>query len=179
MIMELESAVALNSTTVNILFSKEVETTTGENISNYTIDNGITVISAQKSANENRLITLTVSNLVSGVYYLTVNNVEDTDGNIITNQSKYFSYTNTSVDDNLLPEITIYPNPASTFVIVESKKHKVKSYSIIDVYGRTVKQLTVQQLNNLTIDISDLEKGIYFLKLETENGSYIEQIIKM
>ena len=179
-IMRLESATALNSTTVNVLFSKEVETTTAENINNYTIDNSISVISAQKDINQNRIVTLTVSNLSSGVYYLTANNIEDLEGNIITNQSEYFSYSNTKINDTELSDIGIYPNPASTYVQVKGYNAKVITYKIMDVYGRETSNTQAKNSSNeFTINISNLAKGIYFLKIKSNTGSRIDKIIKL
>ncbi len=59
---------------------------------------------------------------------------------------------------------SFYPNPAKAFIVVESKN--VDLINIIDIYGRTVKQMnnvSEQQIINTT----QLAKGFYFLQVTT------------
>ncbi len=88
-------------------------------------------------------------------------------------------YYPTSINEFTDNDITIYPNPASTFVQVKGIKSKVTTYSIIDISGKIVKQLSIEQFNNLTIDISNLENGIYYIKLQTESNVVVKRFIKM
>ena len=83
-----------------------------------------------------------------------------------------------NINENEINNINIYPNPANTFVIVESNKFKVKSYSIVDITGKMVKQSAIKQTNNLTIDISDLDNGIYFLNIKTSEFNINKRLIK-
>jgi lysophospholipase L1-like esterase len=63
--------------TVTVAFNKALDETSAETASNYTIDNGISVLSAELSPTE-RLVTLTTSPQTLGTTYtLTVNNVQD------------------------------------------------------------------------------------------------------
>ena len=80
-------------------------------------------------------------------------------------------------DNNLNDGIIIYPNPASTYVQIESKKFKVKSYEVYNVYGQNVKQLKTCD-SKFIIKVADLSKGIYFIKLQTEQGVLIRKFIK-
>jgi hypothetical protein len=49
---------------------------------------------------------------------------------------------------------------------------------IYDVYGRRQQQSTVNRQQTLTIDLSDLKSGIYFVKINTEKGNIVKRIIK-
>ena len=69
-------------------------------------------------------------------------------------------------------EISIYPNPTTGIVNIEAEGlNKVVVY---DVTGRIMKSVA----NESTIDISNLEAGVYFFSVETENGSAMKKLVK-
>ena len=70
--------------------------------------------------------------------------------------------------------IFVYPNPTSSIINIKSET-EIKNIELYDVQGRIL-QTTVGNSN--TIDISDKNSGIYFLKISTENGSKVEKISK-
>jgi hypothetical protein len=70
-------------------------------------------------------------------------------------------------------ELILYPNPAHT-TIAFSKP--VKAIEIIDISGKSIK--TFESLN-ASFDISNIAKGIYFIKGKTEEGiSFTKKLIK-
>ncbi len=70
--------------------------------------------------------------------------------------------------------ITIYPNPIVDFLNISSSS-KVISVDVVDVIGRKVKSIT----NTTRINLQNLPKGVYFLKIKLENGkTEIQKIIK-
>jgi hypothetical protein len=91
---EIVSASAMNSTTVDLRFNEVVEETTAESISNYALTNGATISAATLDGSDAALVHLTTSVLTNGQgYTLTVNNVEDVNGNVIMSNSTYdFTY---------------------------------------------------------------------------------------
>lgn len=70
-----------------------------------------------------------------------------------------------SVDgfENTATKLSLYPNPATNFVQVNGLKASEK-YTVYNTIGAQVKTGTVD--NNSVIMITDLAKGMYFLKLE-------------
>lgn len=71
---------------------------------------------------------------------------------------------------------TIWPNPASEYIYLSGNIDFGKANGIIyDVSGRTVKVLT--DISGKKIDIHELNKGIYFLKLNI-NNQYYQKFIK-
>lgn len=73
-------------------------------------------------------------------------------------------------------EISVYPNPASKFINF-SNLSSVKSVKIYDLNGSMLKKFTAPDINR--IDISELSKGIYILKIETKtNKTKRQKIIK-
>lgn len=78
---------------------------------------------------------------------------------------------------NLSNDFSVYPNPTNGKIIVKCEKLKVKNVVITDITGKVIFSTDVE--SNLTeMDISELSKGIYFLKIETENQVFVEKIVK-
>jgi len=69
---------------------------------------------------------------------------------------------------------TIYPNPATNFLTIKNQQD-FKNYSIINMVGQ---KIASGSLNEETININTLEKGIYFIELSNEEKSMIKQFIK-
>lgn len=86
----------------------------------------------------------------------------------------------TSVKDLVSFSIfTIYPNPTSGIVKLTNKvnSNKIIRSSVYDLYGKAIKIFIDSSLTE--IDISDLSKGIYLIKVETEMESYTGKCVKM
>ena len=76
------------------------------------------------------------------------------------------------INDEIVSDINIFPNPTTGIVNIEAEGlNKVVVY---DVTGR--KMMSVA--NESTIDISNLEAGVYFFSVETENGSAMKKLVK-
>ncbi|MCL1932702.1 MAG: T9SS type A sorting domain-containing protein [Candidatus Azobacteroides sp.] len=88
--------------------------------------------------------------------------------------------TNTGIRQIEEPEIRLYPNPAKGQVIIEtSGLYELARISISDITGRTIK--TFQQGNTgsmkIPMDVSELGKSLYIVKLYTANQSYSQKLI--
>jgi len=94
-----------------------------------------------------------------------------TDNEII---NLYDYNTSTSTINNSLLEI--YPNPAHNHIYIKG----ISINSVISVYSITGKLLKIIPTTSaeLVINISDLENGVYLLKLSTEKETYFEKVIK-
>jgi len=85
-------------------------------------------------------------------------------------------------------KIKLYPNPANNELQVMSYELQVMSIEIYDVYGRKLSHIShpppifasggKSQISS-QIDISDLQAGIYFVKVTTENEIVIQKVVKM
>ena len=110
-------ASAISTTSVDVAFNEDLDQVTSEDPSNYSINGGISVISAQRDASDLSIIHLTTSALTNGVRYtLTVNNVEDENGNAIVSpiQTKftYLVLSNASFRDIQINEFLADPSPS-------------------------------------------------------------------
>ena len=81
-----------------------------------------------------------------------------------------------SVADNLLSDIKIYPNPANgnTIYIKTTNNTDVNIYNVL---GKMVKSIEITAQKN-NIDISNLSKGIYIVKMTVDNISLTKKLIK-
>jgi len=78
----INSANASNETTVGIIFSEGLDQTTAETLSNYSISPALSISDATLQ-NNNQVILTTGSQESGTAYTVTVNNVEDLNGNVI------------------------------------------------------------------------------------------------
>ena len=98
---------------------------------------------------------------------------------ILLNISSINSTLNLFVDN----KISVSPNPSSDFVYVSfvlKKPMDIFMY-ITNIFGETIKVVDLE--NNIidsykSIDISDFEKGIYFINIKTNLGIFSKKIVK-
>ena len=69
----------------------------------------------------------------------------------------------------------IYPNPASSEVRISSTVNGEANVSIYDMTGRCVKEIRVSDISNATINLNDVDKGVYVINV---NGNVEKLIIK-
>jgi len=85
----------------------------------------------------------------------------------ITEDHDNWDYTN--LENN--SKISIYPNPSSGYIHINTHKIKdVVKISIFNLHGISI--LNKEITGNVTIDISDQEKGVYYIK--SVSGNYVE-----
>ena len=81
--------------------------------------------------------------------------------------------------DELSNELTfsIYPNPAKGSVSVQLENN-ANNLQIIDIAGRTVITRNNLSTGIHKLKLSDLNAGIYFIKISNENETKVERFIK-
>ncbi len=110
-----------------------------------------------------------------------------------TDMQKVIAFYNQANKPNCLQAITIgvpeiikqndfclYPNPAKSLIIVSSTINgTVKvNYEIVDVLGKVVMQSDNESSDKFSININDLNSGIYFLRLQVNNSLVVKKFIK-
>ncbi len=109
------SASATSDTTIDVIFSKEVDITTSQTLTNYTVNNAIgNPENATIDGSNNKLVHLEFTNsfVLEQDYILSVSNVQDTYGNIMANKDLNFTYYEVSPYDIIINEIMCDVNPA-------------------------------------------------------------------
>ena len=74
--------------------------------------------------------------------------------------------------------VTVYPNPTNDkiYIVTEAEIEEVVVYTITGVI--VGQQSTDNRQQTLSIDLSELNAGIYFIKINTEEGNIVKRIIK-
>ncbi len=67
----------------------------------------------------------------------------------------------------------VFPNPANDFIQLDGVEAENTSVQIFNNIG----QLVIQQNNSIKIDVSNLENGLYFVKLKTETKNSVTKVI--
>ena len=75
--------------------------------------------------------------------------------------------------------ITIFPNPTSSKIEITNFESRIDNVDVFDVFGRKVSsQYFNISSSHHKIDISELNAGIYFVRLTTKQGIVTKKIIK-
>lgn len=80
----------------------------------------------------------------------------------------------TSLDETN-PFFSIYPNPVGNFLIIHTEMN-VERISIYTLNGKEIK--IIDDLRANAVDVSNLKKGMYFLKLQSASANYTNAFIK-
>lgn len=98
------------------------------------------------------------------------------------NISLFFSSGELAVDSNEvdMSVVSIYPNPVTDKVtIVKNNAISLDAVTIYDIKGKLLNTIDLKNMEkDKTIDISNLQAGIYILKIKTDNYSFIKRLIK-
>ena len=95
------------------------------------------------------------------------------------NESIYDCYTPlyTGLENNEFEnEVSVYPNPAKERLYINTSI-PIKQMTICNLLGQEIKNYNTSQVQS-SIDISELNKGVYFVKIYTEKVVHTTKIIK-
>ncbi|MAL59864.1 MAG: hypothetical protein CMC14_07450 [Flavobacteriaceae bacterium] len=113
------------------------------------------------------LLTYAITQNPDDTFSLEINNTE---GN-----SAFYSSELLSNQDLKFSEITLNPNPTTNTLFISSENLEITSLSIFNFSGQKViknKEATSE------IDVSTLQSGIYFLEINSEEGTAIKKFLK-
>lgn len=100
-------------------------------------------------------------------------------------QSNTINIISTGISDNAgNHELLIYPNPANSQLAIDFTSQKAE-YIVVrftNVLGQVILESNLEVLANqknfVTQDISEFERGVYFVEIEFENSKQVRKIIK-
>lgn len=126
----------------------------------------------------------------SGTYYIKVNGVNSGAWDPIhcytlrasISSSGYKSLETESANTDEIPELTFYPNPASTLLNINftSPASETIHLRITDLSGKTLKEYqlsAVKGLNTFSIKLDEFCTGLYYMGLTTGSQNYYRKII--
>lgn len=81
-------------------------------------------------------------------------------------------------ENNVFEGMSIYPNPSNDAVFVLMPEGAIAGGSIIDITGRVIKRLPVQDWSNVqSISLGDLAQGVYFIAFTSGNSRAVKRIV--
>jgi len=93
--------------------------------------------------------------------------------------SDFRPFRDVGIDENIEQKLQIYPNPTSGEIQVTSYELQVTSIEVYDVMGRKALTSPVSFPSpETTLSLSHLPTGVYFLKIQTENGVVVRKVVK-
>ncbi|MCT4581815.1 MAG: T9SS type A sorting domain-containing protein [Flavobacteriales bacterium] len=80
------------------------------------------------------------------------------------------------IKESTLSAVTVYPNPVVDLLFIDSQQLPITRLQLMDLSGKIIQSIQHQNIKN--IEVSTLKQGVYFLKVETEQGISTIQFIK-
>ncbi len=81
------------------------------------------------------------------------------------------------INDSELQKISMVPNPTKGLVLVSSPQNALTNITVFDIQGRKIKEINRIGNNNYTLDLSNLQSAVYFVKIDTASGTITKRII--
>lgn len=82
----------------------------------------------------------------------------------------------TNIENISLSNINVYPNPANEILNINTN-YVIDNVVITDITGKIIENISLNTQQN-SINISDLENGIYFVKITSNNNVFVKQFVK-
>ena len=83
-----------------------------------------------------------------------------------------------AVNDENLVEVGMYPNPVSDLLTLSSPNNEILSVHIYNLEGKQISRSERMSQNRNEIDLTNLNSGLYFLKIFFNGGQVTKKIIK-
>jgi len=162
----IDSAAAQSQSTVLVMFNKPLNETIAEDVLNYSLSGGLGNPISATLQDGSQSVELTFSeNLADDNYVLTINDVEDLDGNIIAENSTIsFSYLHLDIvsvvqvgDESV--RITFNQE------VDESTAEMVGNYSLSEMGSPTLASHSSEDLSEVTLTWDELYNSVYTLSI--------------
>ena len=77
-----------------------------------------------------------------------------------------------SITDMSIDDCIVYPNPATTSVMVKNLNERIEAIVIYDVAGRAIDARKVDDYS-VQLDVQTLDKGLYIMRIITSTGEQV------
>ncbi len=95
----------------------------------------------------------------------------------ITSSKSNIARNEVVLSTQILEEVKLFPNPTHDFIQINSSNLAGASYEIISMSGRTLISGEIQSKHH-TVSLQDLAKGLYVMKIVTDQGPVTKRIRK-
>ena len=122
----------------------------------------------------------TISNLANIYFDYNLPVATKTVVNTVNNDSFYHNVTTAivPVSAGSSSSVRLYPNPTNNSIHIDAGKQNIRSVTITDITGRAVYVQQNMSVKTTSVSMATLPQGMYFIKLNLNNGSYISKVIK-
>ena len=93
-------------------------------------------------------------------------------------EEKTFTTEPVGINDYELSNVVVYPNPTKGMVQIQNAEFRIQNVEVYDAYGKLLNVVNVND-NAAAINLSGYAEGIYFLKVNTDNGTVTKRIVRM
>ncbi|WP_179333179.1 T9SS type A sorting domain-containing protein [Winogradskyella costae] len=82
-----------------------------------------------------------------------------------------------SIEDNLFEATSIYPNPTSGILNIKSSE-AIDNVTVFNLLGQTVANFDKDAITDSSVNLSELSKGLYLIKVSSENNTQTLRVTK-
>lgn len=93
--------------------------------------------------------------------------------------------TNVGIEEYLIGNLSLYPNPADEYVLVECRMQqedcRILEVQLLDVYGKLITTITGTNQDaslQTRINVSRMSGGVYFVRVTTDQGTLTKPFVK-
>ena len=109
-------------------------------------------------------------------YTVYVTTVDNTGHESAKSEELTFHVGNINVDEIAAASVSLYPNPASSVVYIQTELTGEATANIVDLTGRLVKSVIISDMQNASINVEDVNTGIYFFMIQQENTIIVRKV---
>ncbi len=82
-----------------------------------------------------------------------------------------------NVNEYGLASLSLYPNPTHNVLNLNADLQGHTEVMVLDMNGRTVKHYVVNGLNEMRLNVSDLQSGVYFIRVSNETTNTVGKFV--
>ncbi len=82
-----------------------------------------------------------------------------------------------NVAENGQASLSLYPNPTHNVLNLNADLQGRTEVMVLDMNGRTVKHFVVNGLNEMRLNVSDLQSGVYFIRVSNETTNAVGKFV--
>lgn len=83
------------------------------------------------------------------------------------------------IDTAVSNKFSLYPNPVNDVLTIANDDHLgIEQIRVFDVHGRKVQQEKFNKESQIQVDLSRLNRGIYMIHMQTNEGTVVKKVIK-
>jgi hypothetical protein len=76
----------------------------------------------------------------------------------------------TGLEESAIPPLHFYPNPSKAILTIVNPGRRIKRFQVLSVSGAVLMRQEKVETNTVSVDLSSLAPGLYFLQAEDGDG---------